>query len=121
MPTPHRPNLLDKSTLDLVLNFFKNHKADPILAGAVAIPLLLSLFGLMGYLLYLVSVTNRSRNVNQHYCSNEDGDDQQLLLHVELGSEEKKALLSQSDLEMDDDFVPPQSPPPKYSDIVQTV
>lgn len=111
-----KPTNLD---LDHFLTFIKDPSTNPTLA--LTIPLILLLFATMCCLLYVVSIVmrelrnRRHRNVSREPCTSQSV----TLLRVHVEPDEKKDVLS--DFSMDDDFVPPPTPPPKYSDIVQTV
>lgn len=125
MYTNIKRRLAGKTSLEHVLTFFKDPSTDPVLAGAIAIPLCLTLFGLMCYLMYVVSLAKRARKVRVIRIRREAREARELqlsrsVLRVHLESDDKKVPLLSSD-SSEDDFVPPPSPPPKYSDIVQTV
>ncbi|KAK3911717.1 Testis anion transporter 1 [Frankliniella fusca] len=125
MYTNIKRRLAGKTSLEHVLNFFKDPSTDPVLAGAIAIPLFLALFCLSCYLLYVVSLAKRARKIRAIRLRREareaqDAQQARNVLRVQIESDDKKVPLLSSDLS-EDDFVPPPSPPPKYSDIVQTV
>lgn len=98
---------------EYVVNFIRDHRSDLLLAGLIG----LSLSMLSGIVLYRVLFAGSQKKVQQ--IGNSSGEQPLTVLHVELESEVKAAPPQPNN--SCNEFVPPPTPPPKYSDVVQTV
>ncbi|XP_034247609.1 uncharacterized protein LOC117649200 [Thrips palmi] len=106
-----------KTPVEYFVKFIRYPTTDPLLAGVVGIPLFVLVIGFAAY--YVVLLRRPPNFKNDDAAENLDEEVPVTVLRVHLEAELKK-VPSSSEFS-DEEFVPPPSPPPKYSDVVHNV
>lgn len=114
---PYHTAANGKTPVEYFVKFIRYPTTDPLLAGVVGIPLFVLVMGFAAY--YVVLLRRPPNYKNDDINENSDEEVPVTVLHVQLEAELKKAP-SPSEFS-DEEFVPPPSPPPKYSDVVHNV